>query len=90
VALYNGSGISGLADTTSAYLQSQGMVIAASGNEDIVGGTVIYDYTGNPYTVKYLAELMGVNSARIFSSYDPNSDVDVVIILGPEWPVPAQ
>ncbi|MEX1247516.1 MAG: LCP family protein, partial [Anaerolineales bacterium] len=90
VAVYNGSEISGLADSTTAYLKAQGIIIAASGNEDIVGATEIYDYTGNPYTLKYLAELMGINSARIFSRYDPNSTVDVVIILGPEWSVPAQ
>lgn len=90
VSLFNGSGQNGLAESTKAYLEAQGMLIASINGTDNVGGTLIYDYTGNPYTVQYLASLMGVNSARIYSRYDPNSAVDVEVILGPEWAVPTQ
>jgi len=40
--------------------------------------------------VEYLANLMGVDSARIFSRFDPNSTIDVEVVLGPEWVVPSQ
>lgn len=90
VAIYNGAGVSGLADTTRAYLEAQGMLIASTGNSDVVAATTIYDYTGNPYTVQYLMQLMGINQAFIFSRYDPNSTIDVELVIGPEWVVPAQ
>ncbi len=90
VSIFNGSGQGGLAESTKAYLEGRGMLIASVNSADNVGGTLIYDYTGNPYTVQYLATLMGVNSARIYSRYDPNSAVDVEVVLGPEWVVPAQ
>ncbi len=88
VAVNNGSGNPGIADTTRAYLEGQGMVIVSTGNADAVNGTTIIDYTGNPYTVQYLASLMGVNSSHIFSTYDPNGTIDVEVIIGPEWVVP--
>lgn len=88
VVVNNGSGNSGIADSTRAYLEAQGMIIVSTGNADLVNGTTIIDYTGNPYTVQYLANLMSVNSSHIFSSYDPNSSIDVEIIIGPEWVVP--
>jgi LCP family protein required for cell wall assembly len=90
VAVNNGSGASGLADNTSAYLQNHGFTIASTGNSDLVGATRIIDYTGNPYTVQYLVELMGVSPANIYSRYDPTSQIDVEVIIGPEWVVPAQ
>jgi hypothetical protein len=90
VSILNGSGQSGLADSTRAYLEGQGMLITSTNNADQVGATTIYDYTGNPYTVEYLVNLMGIQPGRIFSRYDPNSAVDIEIVLGPEWVVPGQ
>lgn len=88
VVVNNGSGNSGIAETTRAFLEGQGMIIASTGNADAVNGTTIIDYTGNPYTVQFLASLMNINASHIFSSYDPSSTVDVQLILGSEWVVP--
>jgi len=90
VAIYNGSGNGGLAEATQGYLVAQGMLVASIGSADLVPSTIIYDYTGNPYTLEYLVGLMGIQPARIFSRYDPNSSIDIEVILGPEWVVPAQ
>lgn len=90
VAIYNGSGQGGLAESTAAYLQAQGMLIAGTGNADVVGATVVYDYTGNPYTLEYLMGLMGIQPGLVFSRYDPSSTVDVEVLIGPEWIVPTQ
>jgi LCP family protein required for cell wall assembly len=90
VAVNNGSGVSGLADNTSTYLQGQGFTIVSTGNADLVGATRIIDYTGNPYTVQYLVDLLGVSPANIYSRYDPTSQIDVEVIIGPEWTVPTQ
>lgn len=88
VSVLNGSGTGGLAESTAAYLQGQGMVIASTGNADPIPATTIYDYTGNPYTTQYLVQLMGIAPTRIFSRYDPSSAIDLEIVVGPEWVVP--
>ena len=88
VALYNGSVVSGLAGATEEYLKGLGLSIVEVGNADLVPSTTIYDYTGNPYTLQYLVNLFGIEQTRIFNSFDPNSTVDVSIILGSEWVVP--
>lgn len=88
VQLYNGAGVTGLADSTRAYLEGQGVTIFDVGNSDIVNGTTIYDYTGNPYTVAYLVNLMGIQGTRIYNRYNPNSQIDVEVIIGSDWSVP--
>ena len=82
----NGSSTSGLAATTEDYLTSQGMnVVEATNADGLYAATTIIDYTGKPYTVAYLAQLMGVQPTNIYSSYDPNSQVDVAVTLGTDW-----
>ncbi|MCW5874367.1 MAG: LCP family protein [Anaerolineales bacterium] len=90
VAVYNGSGNSGVADSTRAYLQAQGFNVVTTGNANPVGATTLIDYTGNPYTLQYLVEIMGVSPGHIFNRYDPNSQVDVEVIIGPDWTPPSQ
>ena len=47
----------------------------------------IIDYTGKPYTLKYLVDTLKISPNYIFSRYDPTSQVDVVLILGQDWAV---
>ena len=54
-------------------------------NANFQGWTVVIDFTGNPYTLRYLNNLMSLNANRIFSSINLASDVDVAIILGDDW-----
>jgi LCP family protein required for cell wall assembly len=88
VAVYNGSSTSGLAGDTQAYLQSFGVNVAEVGNADLTTYTAIIDYTGNPYTVQFLVDLLGIQKTRIFNRFDPNSQIDVEIILGSDWQIP--
>ena len=88
IGVYNGSGISGLAGATQEYLLGLGVNVVEVGNADYVSSTTIYDYTGNPYTVKYLVDLLGIIPTRIFNSYDPNSLIDVSVVVGGDWSVP--
>lgn len=90
VAVYNGSGVAGLADSTRSFLQSRGFNIVSTGNANQVGATTLIDYTSNPYTLQYLVELMGVSPSYIFNRYDPTSEVDVEVIIGPGWSPPTQ
>lgn len=82
----NGTATAGLAARTSDYLTSLGYNVVETGNaEQLYTNTNLFDYTGKPYTLKYLSELMNVNSNQIYGRYDPTSPVDVVVILGNDW-----
>ena len=86
VVVNNGSSTSGLAASTQEYLKTQGVNVVAAGNADgLYSATTIIDYTGKPYTVGFLVELMGIQGVNIYSSFDPNSEVDVAVTLGTDW-----
>jgi hypothetical protein len=50
---------------------------------------VIIDYTGKPYTAKWLADTFHISSSSILAGNDPNSPVDVRVILGQDFILPA-
>lgn len=86
VQVMNGTATSGLATRTKDFLASKGVnVVDASSANELYASTTIYDYSGKPYTVAYLASLMNVANARIFNRYDPNATVDVQVVLGSDW-----
>lgn len=86
VAVMNGSYASGLAAQTTEYLKSLGVNVTETGNsEQFSTYTQLTFYTGKPYTVQYLAELMNIDALRIRHFYDPASPVDIVITLGDDW-----
>ncbi len=80
----NGSLTEGLASRTSEYLRLQGLNVTGEGNADQqYSVAVIIDYSGKPYTVKYLTELCGGSDfVRVMSRFDPNATVDVEFIVG--------
>lgn len=85
IVVSNGTYTEGLASETQAYLQSQGANVVGTQNSEYTQFTKIIDYTGNPYTDKYLVDLMNITPYSISLQYDPNSPVDVLIILGDDW-----
>lgn len=86
VQVLNGSSSAGLAARTSDYLISQGINVVETGNaEQYSATTQITFYTGKPYTLKFLVDLMKVNRYRIRHFFDPNSPADIVIVVGDDW-----
>lgn len=82
----NGSSTAGLAASTADYLKSLGFTSVETGNADNYATyTEITFYTGKPYTVKYLVDLMKVSEFRIKHIFDPTRGADIVIILGDDW-----
>ncbi len=82
----NGSSTAGLAASTADYLKSLGFTSVETGNaENYATYTEITFYTGKPYTVKYLVELMKVSEFRIKHIFDPTRSADIVIIVGDDW-----
>lgn len=86
ISVRNGTYIPGLAATTEQFLASNNIKVRDVGNADqTYDTTTVIDYSGKPYTLQRLSQVMNIDSSRILTSYDPNSDYDVVIILGADW-----
>jgi hypothetical protein len=85
IVVANGTYIGGLASDTQSYLQSQGANVVGTENSGYTTYTRLIDYTGNPYTGRYLVDLMNISPYSISFQYDPNSPVDVLVILGDDW-----
>ena len=85
VMVLNGASTPGLATLTQDYLKAEAVNVIGTGDAEAQSYTSIIDYTGNPYTLSYLVELMGISPNKIYHRFDPTSDVDVVIILGYDW-----
>lgn len=85
IIVANGTYVEGLATKTQSYLQSLGANVISTQNSDYTTYTKIIDYTGKPYTDKYLVNLMNINPYSISLQYDPNNQVDVLVILGDDW-----
>jgi hypothetical protein len=86
VSIMNGAQTPGLASRTADYLTADGIKVSSTGDApEPYGETTIISYKGNPYTLKYLVEKLGINPNRIYLSYDPNSQVDFVVYLGYDW-----
>jgi hypothetical protein len=86
VSVLNGTYTAGLAASTQEYLKSQGINVTQAGNaQKATPYTEITFYTGKPYTVKYLVDLMKIEPIRIHHYYDPTSPVDIEITVGDDW-----
>ena len=88
VLVQNGSGKDGLGCDTKAWLLDQGVDVTDCANADRAdyANTVIVDYTGKPYTVNWLKTTFGAST--ILSGNDPNSPVDIKVIIGADWTIP--
>jgi hypothetical protein len=91
LAVRNGSGIEGLATKTSDYLTGQGLQVVEVGNADRLDYEISRILVFNdrfPYTVSYLASLLGLEESQILNQTDPGASVDIAVILGRDWQVP--
>ncbi|MDX1600554.1 MAG: LCP family protein [Anaerolineales bacterium] len=92
LAVRNGSGIEGMATATAEYLRERGMNVIEVANADRLdyAKTLVIDYTGNPYTARYLYELMDLSESQVLSQPSPDSEIDIAVILGADWQGPPQ
>jgi LCP family protein required for cell wall assembly len=86
VVVQNGTGMEGLAGKTAEYLRSQGVNVIQEGN---AGQTylqsAIYLYNSQPATLQFLSGIFGVDSNRVWNSFDPEAQADIVVIVGSDW-----
>jgi LCP family protein required for cell wall assembly len=82
IRLINGTGDEALGERAQEKLSSQGANILEVILGQVVNGSRILDYTGNPHTVEYFMQLLGLSPGSHELRYDPESEVDVEIVLG--------
>ena len=86
VVIWNGSGDAGLADRTSEYFRNEGINVIQIADAGVyTPATRIDIFNGKPYTVEFLAQFMGVASANIWNTFDPNAGLDVRVTIGGDW-----
>jgi LCP family protein required for cell wall assembly len=86
VSLLNASSQPGLEERTAEYLKGMGVNVVETGQASQASSlTIIQDNFGKPFTVKYMADLMGIQSQQVRAQNSPDSQVDVQIILGNDW-----
>ena len=85
IVVYNNTSISGLAGNTREWLTQRGVTVESVGNIDPPADAseiIIRDYTGKPWTARYLAELMGLPESAIRAASDGLTSADVMIVVG--------
>ena len=86
ITILNATSSPGLASITAEFLEAKGFQIGEVGNADkYKDQTLIYDYSGKPYTVQTLLHVMGYTQNRLFYRSDPSVTADIVIMLGADW-----
>jgi LCP family protein required for cell wall assembly len=87
LAVLNGAGEEGLAGKFAEVLGELGFTVAEIANADRLDypTTRIIDYTGNPYTVQYLVDLMDLTQSQVLFQTLPGNEVDVALIIGYDW-----
>jgi len=86
IQVLNGTATEGLAGKTQEYLLGQGASTVTVGNAgELLTNSKIIDYTGNPYTRRYLVDLMHIPENNILYQNNPSSEFDVVVVLGSDW-----
>lgn len=90
IEVLNGAGIEGFAGQIAQYLQGLGLNVVEVGNADRLNydRTVVIDYTGNPYTRRYLLDLANLTESQIINQFNLDSPIDITIILGADWKLP--
>lgn len=89
IAVLNGSPGSGRAEAAGPYLQTLGLNVVQAGDAgEAASVTTIVDYTGNPYTIRYIQKWFSLNTRMLKSNFDINSGVDLAIVIGNDWNQP--
>jgi hypothetical protein len=87
LAVYNGAGEEGVASRFADALGNLGFNVTLVGNADRMDypTTRIVDYTGNPYSAQYLVELMGLTQSQVLFQTNPESEIDLALVIGYDW-----
>jgi len=90
VEVFNAGGVSGMARAATEQLREAGFDVVAFGNADAFDPdrpSAVIDRVGRSDIAQAVAGALGIDNVQ--SDPDPNLFVDVTVVLGREWTVPA-
>ncbi len=86
VGILNGSGEEGLAGRTAEFLKAHGVRVIEIGTaSDIYETSTFKDYSGNSELISEISSILGLPEYKLYSSYDPDTNVDLLLTLGKDW-----
>lgn len=90
IVIQNGTATEGLDAQTALFLKDQGFDIAQFGAADTTDypRTVIVSYTDKEYTLGTLVNFFNVAPENVRRSSNPQSDVDIRVIVGADFQLP--
>lgn len=88
VAVLNGTGEEGLAGRMADQFKALGFNVVEISNADSwdYPTSRIVDYTGNPYTTKFLSDLLDLSQGQILFQTNPDAEIDLAFVVGYDWP----
>ncbi len=91
LALQNGTKTPGLAAAAKSALEAKGYAIAAIGDSpQDAPRTLVIDKTGKRAFAERVAKDLGLAGVVVITAIDPSSPVDVVVVLGDDYPRPVK
>ncbi|NDJ53025.1 MAG: LCP family protein [Chloroflexi bacterium] len=87
VGIQNGTQREGLASETSDQLIGAGINVVSVENADRFDydSTIIYNYTGQDNTARYIASLLNLDESAIVPTESTSADLDIQIVLGEDY-----
>jgi len=86
IRIVNESGQPGLAKRTAEYLKQKGLnVVETVDGEEPRSLTRLVDHTDDPYTLRFLIDLMKIKPSEIYIKLEPFGNADMEILLGEDW-----
>ena len=85
ITLLNGSYQGDLAETTAQWLQDQGFNVLGTGFANPTSVSTVTLQGPAPYALKWISETFGMNGGQIKHDFAPNSETDIILILGDDW-----
>jgi hypothetical protein len=86
IAIINETGDPDLGELTAGYLKEKGLnVVQAVNGAENRPKTRLVDHTGDPYTLRYLIDLLHVAPSEIYITLDPEAEADLTVYLGADW-----
>jgi len=81
VAIYNGSGVPGLAERAANQLRAQGVNVVQAVDGESYSSSVVVDHSGAPYALSYLVDFLkiGQGNIRVEFQLDGASDLDLYL-----------
>jgi LCP family protein required for cell wall assembly len=86
IRIVNETGDEALGELTAKYLNGLGLnVIQTVQSDKSRAKTRLVDHVDNPYTLRYLIDLLHVAPSEIYIQFDLEAGTDLVVYLGADW-----